>query len=80
MLYDTIESLDTAIIKLNYILQAHRAYTGELLADTFSSESGEALKRLNGIDAVNNSLIEEFEVIAQSFTKIMKGSNKQCGI
>jgi hypothetical protein len=72
MLYDNIESLDTAINKLRYTLQAHRAYTGELLEDYFTSESGEAMKRLNGIDAVNNSLIEEFEVIAQTLTEIMK--------
>jgi len=76
MLYDTIENLDTAILKLNYILQAHRAYTGELLEDTFSSESGETMKRLNGIDAINNDLVREFEVIAKRFTKIMKDTRE----
>jgi len=72
MLYDTIESLETAISKLNYILQAHRAYTGDLLEEYYTPKSGEAMKRLNGIDAVNNSLIEEFEVIAQTLTETMK--------
>jgi hypothetical protein len=30
------------------------------------------MKRLNGIDAINNDLVREFEVIAKRFTKIMK--------
>jgi hypothetical protein len=71
MLYDTIENLDTAILKLNYILQAHRAYTGELLED-YWNDKGIILNTLNGIDSTNNDIVKEFEEIAQSFTKIMK--------
>jgi len=71
MLYDTIENLDTVIVKLNYLLKAHRAYTGELLEDCWN-DKGIILNTLSGIDATNNDLIQELEAIAQSFTKIMK--------
>jgi len=71
MLYDTVEQLDTAITKLSYILQAHRAYTGDLLED-YWNDKGIILKALSGIDATNNDLIEEFEKISNSLTEIMK--------
>jgi hypothetical protein len=70
-LYDTVEKLDIAVHKLNYILKAHRAYTGELLED-YWTDKGIARKELDGIDATNNDLIKEFEVIAQKFTDIMR--------
>jgi len=71
MLYDTIEQLDTAIAKLSYILQAHRAYTGELL-DEYWSDKSIISKALGGLDATNSDLIEEFERISKSFTEIMR--------
>jgi hypothetical protein len=71
MLYDTIEELDTAIMKLNYILQAHKAYTAELLED-YCLDKSLVLKPLNGIETVNNDLVKEFELIAEKFTVILK--------
>ena len=71
MLYDTIEQLDTAIVKLNYTLQAHRAYTSELLSE-YWNDKRIVLRVTDGLNATNNDLIEEFESISRSLTEIMK--------
>jgi len=76
MLYDNIEALDTAITKLSYILQAHRAYTGDLLED-YWNDKGIISKALSGIDATNNDLIKEFEEISNSLTEIMKSHKEE---
>ena len=75
MLYDTIERLDTAIYKLNYILKAHKAYTRELLEDV-SNCPHEIMKVVGGIEYVNEDIMKELDSISNELTNTMKSKRK----
>jgi len=72
MLYNTIEELDKAISKINYMLISNRAYTKELLEEYLINSNDDVNDILTGIEYLNTEIIKEFRSISTKLTTVLK--------
>jgi|AAUQ01.1.fsa_nt_gi hypothetical protein len=71
MLYDTIETYDGLILKLEYLLRTNQAYINELLEEV-TLNTGERLSLVSGMELSNKQIVKELKEVSTKLTKILK--------
>ena len=69
MLQNTIEELDKAISKINYMLISNKAYTKELLEEYFINQDN-VNDIIAGIEYLNEEAIKELRQISTKLTAV----------
>jgi len=69
MLQNTIEELDKAISKINYMLISNRAYTKELLEEYFTNQE-DINDIITGIEYLNEEAIKELRQVSTKLTAV----------
>jgi len=73
MLQKTIEELDKAISKINYMLISNKAYTKELLEEYFINQDN-VNDIITGIEYLNEEAIKELRQISTKLTAVFTPS------
>ena len=73
MLQNTIEELDKAISKINYMLISNKAYTKELLEEYFINQDN-VNDIITGIEYLNEEAIKELRQISTKLTAVFTPS------
>jgi len=69
MLQNTIEELDKAISKINYMLISNKAYTKELLEEYFTNQE-DINDIITGIEYLNEEAIKELRQVSTKLTAV----------